>query len=324
MEKLVAQFPSQLEDALNIQSNLQFSKEGFYPANIVISGLGGSAIGGGIVKDYVYPLIDMPIYVNRHYFLPAYVKENTLLIICSYSGNTEETISALEDGILKKANIVCIASGGKIEQIAKEKGLNLLKLPEGFQPRAALGYIIAQMLFVLSEVKVIGKSYVEEIKSAIQLLNQEKEYIQEHSKQLAVDLKDKFPILYSSNAIQDITTRWKQQLNENAKTLTWDNVFPEMNHNEIVGWSKDLQDFAVIILRNDNDFGRIQQRMELTMTLIKKCTESVFEVHSKGTNFFERALYLIHYGDWLSLHLAKQNGVDANDVENIDFIKKNL
>ncbi len=324
MEKLIAQFPAQLTDALNIQYEIEFSEDDFKPHNIVISGLGGSAIGGGIVKDYAYPIVNAPIYVNRHYFLPGYVNEDSLVIICSYSGNTEETVSALEDALMKKAKIICISSGGQIAAMAEKKGLNLLKLPEGYQPRAAIAYIICNILHALASVNVIGKSYITEVQEAVELIEKEKAYIKEHSQQLAQDLLGKMPVFYSSNSMQDVTTRWRQQINENSKTLAWDNVLSEMNHNEIVGWSEPHEELAVVFLRNDNDFVRMQKRIELSIELIKKSTDAVFEVHSKGNNFFERALYLIHYGDWLSLHLAELKGVDPNVVGPIDYIKENL
>lgn len=324
MEKVVAQFPAQLTDALNIQYDFNFFEEDFQPRNIVISGLGGSAIGGGIVKDYAYPLVNIPIYVNRNYFLPGYVNEHSLVIICSYSGNTEETVSALEDALMKNAKIVCITSGGAIAKIATEKKLNLLKLPTGYQPREAIGVSICNVLHVLAAVEVIGRSYLTEVKEAVELIEKEQDYIKEHSAQLAQDLFGKIPVLYSSNSMQDIVIRWRQQINENSKTLAWENVLPEMNHNEIVGWSEPHENLAVVFIRSDNDFGRIQTRMELSIDLIKQSTPHVYEVYSKGNNFFERALYLIHYGDWLSLHLARLKGANPNEVAPIDYIKSNL
>lgn len=324
MENLITQFPSQLKDAINIQSKFEIFEDDFNPQNIVISGMGGSAIGGGIVKDYLYPIVNIPIYVNRHYFLPAYVNENSLVIICSYSGNTEETISALQDAILKNAKIICFSAGGKLEELAKEKNIPHLALPKDYHPRATIGYAIAYILHIISEFKIIGKSYITEIQESISLLEKEMDYIKEHSRQLAEDLLGKTPIFYSSNNIEDITTRWRQQINENAKTIAWDNVLPEMNHNEIVGWDEKKEDFAVVFLRNDNDFGRIKQRIDLSIEIIKKCTDAVFEIHSKGNNFFERAFYLIHYGDWLSIHLAALKGIDPGPVAPIEFIKSNL
>src|SRR5690554_8518 len=199
MDKLIASFPKQLDEALNIGSSFQFSKDNFTPKNIVISGLGGSGIGGGIVKDYAFPIISIPMYVNKHYFLPAYVNEDSLVIICSYSGNTEETIQAIEDAIIKNAKIVCISSGGEIVEIAKSKNLDCIIIPGGSEPRANLGYSLVQILYTFLHFRILGTSFENEIRDAITLLQKESEFIKEHAQQLAKDIHGKIPVIYSSN-----------------------------------------------------------------------------------------------------------------------------
>lgn len=324
MDKLIASFPGQLVTALKIGERFSFSQMPGTPQNIVISGLGGSGIGGTIVQNYTAQNIKIPLIVNKNYFLPAFVNKHTLVIICSYSGNTEETIQAFEDARKKHAPIICITSGGKIADIAGLHKCDCVLIPPGMPPRACLGYSIVQILYCLHHFSVIDGTFKEEIKKSITLLQETSAEIREKAKVLAKQVQGKLPVIYADSAVEGIALRWRQQVNENGKMLGWEQVLPEMNHNELVGWHESNEGLAVIFLRNEQDYERVQLRMEINKEIIGKYTASVFEVWSSGDSYFERAFYLIHLGDWFSWYLAQEHHVDATEVNVIDYLKGKL
>ncbi len=137
-------------------------------------------------------------------------------------------------------------------------------------------------------------------------------------------MNGKLPILYADAHLEGVAVRWRQQINENAKMLCWHNIVPEMNHNEIVGWKDKRDDCVVVFLRSADDYERVQMRIEINKKMIRKCTNQVYEIWSKGGSYLEQALYLVHIGDWLSWYLAVEHHVDANEVAAIDFLKGEL
>jgi glucose/mannose-6-phosphate isomerase len=324
MFDLIDRFPLQLQEALSIGEKAVLNPSPVPISNVVISGLGGSGIGGKIVSQLVEKETSVPIIVNNKYFIPAFVGPNTLVIISSYSGNTEETIHCLEEAAKKNAKIVCITSGGTIAELAKEKNFDLITIPGGNPPRTSLGYSFTQIFFILHFFKLIDKTFKSKIASAISLLEREKQSIIVEAKAIAAKLLDKMPVIYSVAATEAISIRLRQQLNENAKVLCWHHVFPELNHNELVGWRQESENLAVIILRNKNDFERNNTRIEISKDIFKKYTSTVIELYSKGDSNIENAIYLIHLGDWISYFLAELRGIDSVEVKIIDYLKDQL
>lgn len=324
MDKLIALFPEQLAQALEIGSSYLFKQDKIAVKHVVITGLGGSGIGGSLVQNYLSGRIKIPLFVNKNYFLPAFVDETTLVIVSSYSGDTEETIEALNEAVTKKARVICITSGGKIAEIARAANLDCIIIPPGMPPRACLGYSFVQLLYILAHYEVSDRSFESEISEAAQLLRQDSSLIQTESAALAKKMVGVTPVIYVENSMEAVAVRWRQQINENAKTLCWHNVIPEMNHNELVGWKTNTENRAVIFLRNDNDYERVQMRIEINKTIIRQYTNNITEVYSKGGSYLARALYLVHYGDWLSWFLAQENDLDATEVAVIDFLKGEL
>jgi glucose/mannose-6-phosphate isomerase len=324
MKKLVLDFPLQLHEALIIGKNYRFLAQGNEFSNVVVTGLGGSGIGGSIVQNYVFDKLKIPFFVNKDYSLPAFVNSKSLVIVCSYSGNTEETIMAMQQAIKKRATIVCITSGGKVAEMATKKNMDCILVPAGMPPRSCLGYSLVQILYVLLNFNLIGNNFEKELKTTIKQMQECENATQKKAMIIAKKILGKLPVIYSAGNFEGVAIRFRQQLNENSKLLAWHGVVPEMNHNELVGWRDEAQDKAVILLRNQDDYERVQTRMEINKKIIKKHTSTIIEIYSEGKSYLEQAFYLIHLTDWISVLLADLRELDATEVKVIDFLKSSL
>lgn len=325
MDSLVARFTEQLREALEIGKNATIRPAESPVQNIFLSGLGGSGIGGNFVYEFVKDELKIPFIVSKGYDIPSFVGPNTLAIASSYSGNTEETLSAMDKMLASGARIICVASGGKLINIAKEKGLDYILVPDNWpSPRACLGYSMVQQLFILHKLGLISDKSIRSIESSIALLDTEMEDIQAKAKMIAEFLFGKIPVIYTTDRMESVAVRFRQQVNENAKMLCWHHVIPEMNHNELVGWRIKNEDLAVIIFRNKDDHARNQVRIDITKEIIGNYTTSMIEVFSKGKDLAERSLYFVNLGDWISVYLADLRKVDSIEVKVIDFLKAEL
>lgn len=324
MKELVAAFPQHLREALTIGRSAQFKTTGKSFENIVISGLGGSGIGGRIVSQLLADHCALPIICTSDYVLPAFVNQKTLVIISSYSGDTEETVAAMQEAVSKGAEIACVTSGGRIGAYAKEQGLNHIIIPGGNPPRSMFGYSSVQLLFVLKAYGIINGDFEKEVEASIRTIESDIENIRSVSKSVADKIVKRIPVLYSEASYEGLAIRWRQQINENSKMLCWHHVFPEMNHNELVGWTGGDNRVAVIIIRNEDDHKRSQLRMELCKKLMGEKCDTILEVWSKGSSRLERTMYLNHVGDWLSIDLAEIKNEDATAIPAIIFLKNEL
>lgn len=324
MKSLVAAFPQHLREALTIGRAAQFKNTDKKFDNIVISGLGGSGIGGKIVSQLLADHCALPIICTSDYVLPSFVSNKTLVIISSYSGDTEETVAAMQEAVAKGAEIACVTSGGKIGAYAKENGLNHIIIPGGNPPRSMFGYSSVQLLFVLKAYGIIDNSFEKQVESSIATIEGDIDNIRSVSKSIADKIVKRIPVLYSEASYEGLAIRWRQQINENSKMLCWHHVFPEMNHNELVGWTGGDNRVAVIIIRNEDDHKRSQLRMELCKKLMGEKCDTILEVWSKGSSRLERTMYLNHVGDWLSIDLAEIKNEDATAIPAIIFLKNEL
>lgn len=325
MKTLISSFGDHLKDALSRIASYSFDFKGSNEfSNVVISGLGGSGISGTIISELIAPVANVPVWINKDYGLPAFVNEKTLVVACSYSGNTEETLSAAKIALSKGAKVVCITSGGELLKIAGENRLNVLTMQGGNPPRSMLGYSFIYLCYLMKNYGVADFQYSLGVDEFLQLLKKEEAEIKEKAENLAKRLKGKIPVIYAVSGSLGIATRWRQQFNENAKMLAWEAEIPEMNHNELVGWEGGNTDYATIFLRNSTDFERSSRRIEIIKEIIGKKTENINEVWSKGESAVARTLYLIHFGDWVSYYLSKINGVDIMDIRSIDHLKSEL
>ncbi len=324
MKELIQHFSKQVSEAITIGKKYKTQFEGQKFHNVVVSGLGGSGIGAELVKEYVAHHLNVPFIVSKDYTLPEFIDNNTLFIASSYSGNTEETLASFQVALKKKAKIVCVTGGGKLAELAAKHKLDLITIPSGMPPRACLGYSFVQQLFVLKQVGLLKLNFEKDLKAAIALMDKEEKSIEKSSLKIAEKIFDKTPIIYAIDGSSAVAVRFRQQVNENGKQLCWHHIVPEMNHNELVGWRTKDEKLAVIIFRNKEDNARSQMRIELNKKVFKQYTSTIIEIWSKGNSFLERALYLIHTGDWISWHLSVLRNFDCNEVKVIDWLKGEL
>jgi len=324
MRRLINQFTSQLNEALIIGENVRFNKTNNEIKSIVITGLGGSGIGGKIASQLVSKQLKVPVLINNDYSLPSFINENTLVIVSSFSGNTEETLYALKVAQAKNTEIACITSGGKLKEIAESNNYNCVILPKAFSPRAMLTYSIVQQLYLFYYYELIDNTFVKEIKSTIKVLENCVDDIKDLAHQISLSLHNKTFIIYSEASIEGVAVRLRQQINENSKCLGWHHVVPEMNHNELVGWAGGKPEYTVLILRSSYEYKRSSVRLNITREIIKKYTPNVIEIKAVGNTFTEQTFYHILLGDWISVYLAELNQVDDVEVKVIDYLKSEL
>lgn len=333
MHVLVEKFPEQVEETVQASRNISLPSAGAVHS-IVVTGLGGSAIGGDLARSIAGRDLKRPYIVNRDYGLPAFVDASTLLFACSYSGNTEETLSAYRQAATAEASIICITSGGTLRALADADGYPVLTLPGGLPPRAALGHSLFMLLGAMQKLGVIpdmAESMDETLGLLAELRNRYGSANPESSnpaKMIASSMSGKVVAIYGSSAALDtVAFRWRSQIEENAKNLALHHVLPEMNHNELVGWLypvETLQRIGVVLLRDRGDHPQVQRRFELTREIISERAGALHEVWSEGKSRLARVMSLIYLGDFVGLYLAYLNNTDPTPVEVIDYLKSRL
>lgn len=333
MRTLLESFPDQLESAVRAGQAISMPKYDEIRL-LVVTGLGGSAIGGDLARSVAGPRLRIPLLVNRDYDLPGFVGADSLVFACSYSGNTEETISAYRQARDAKAAIVCITSGGRLQAMAEGNGHAVVSLPAGLPPRAALGYSLVGLLSAMRALQLIpdpAKSFEEAVELTKKLRDSYSASNPESSnpaKSLAVSLHGKIAAIYASSGIMDgAAYRWRSQIEENSKNLAFHHVLPEMNHNELVGWAYPedvLRQVGVVFLRDKGDHPQVQRRFELTKERISARAGVLHEVWSEGNSLLARVLSVIYLGDFVSLYLAFLNDTDPTPVKVIDYLKMKL
>jgi glucose/mannose-6-phosphate isomerase len=325
MHELVERFTAQLEEALEIGRNAVINKPKGTIRNVYVSGLGGSGIGGNFAQEFIRNEAKIPYVVGKGYDAPNWVGKSSLAIVSSYSGNTEETLTAFDALLKTGAKIVCVASGGKLIELAKQHGLDYVQVPSNWpSPRACLGYSVVMQLCILNKLRIISAKAIKQVESSIVLINKESDDIKKRAEKVANQLHGKIPVIYTTDRMESVAVRFRQQVNENAKMLCWHHVIPEMNHNELVGWRIPNDNLAVIYFRNKDDYQRNAVRIDINKTIIKDYTKTIIELNSKGRNLIEHAMYFVHLGDWASCYLADLRGVDSIEVKAIDFLKSEL
>ena len=325
MNTLIQAFPAQLVEALDLGANATINPPSNTINLVYVAGMGGSGIGANFVAEFIKNECSVPYLIGKGYGVPSYINENTLFIASSYSGNTEETLSALDLASKTEAKIVCIASGGKIIDKAVKNGWDYIKLPGGSpSPRACLGYSLVQQLHILNKVGLIGDQLLKNVKSASDLIKYDQEEIMNKAEKVAQILHGKMPIIYTTDRMEAVAVRLRQQLNENSKILCWHHVIPEMNHNELVGWKDNHPNIAVIYFRNRDDYYKNALRIDINKEIIGKNCSTIIEIYSKGQSLIEKAIYFVHLGDWISWYLSDLRNVDAIEIEVIDYLKSEL
>ncbi len=313
-EEMLKSFPDQLQwEKTDIDRSLY--------RTITFCGMGGSGIVGDIAKSWLeHRGCNVVAMSHRGYGLPNYVKGEEHLVICtSYSGNTEETISNFEAAMERDATVICISSGGKLEELAKKSGVLHLKVPSGFAPRYALGYMLSKILTLLGVEK-------DELEDAKENLKTSYDEIKKKGEEIASKLYGYIPIIYATPLTEACAFRWKTQINENSKTQAYFATLPEMHHNEVVGLdnAEIRSKCAFVVMFDPKDHERVRRRVDITIRLLKDLGIVPVVIGGDGNSYLARLLYLIHVGDWASYYLAGKYGFEPLPVKVIDWIKEEL
>jgi glucose/mannose-6-phosphate isomerase len=331
MYRLAVEFPDQCRKALDIARKTELRKP-FGPAVAVLAGMGGSAAGGDFVRALFDADNSLPFFVSRDYTLPGCVGAGDLVFLASYSGNTEETLSAYEEAKDIGVHVIAVTSGGKLAELARADGFDVIQIPGGQPPRTALGYMFVPVVAACARFGLLpAQDYV----SAFALLDQcaakwgdAVPFDENPAKQLAAALHGGVALLYGLGSYQGlVANRWKGQINENAKNLAFTNVFPELNHNEILGWVKakeqGVESWSVVVLEDGTESEKIKTRARVTEQLVGDAA-SFHRVKAEGETLLEKILALVYFGDFLSLYLAALNQVDPENIDSINTLKAEL
>jgi glucose/mannose-6-phosphate isomerase len=300
--------------------------------NVVYAAMGGSALAAMISQTW--PAYKIPFEICRQYKVPAYVSQNTLFIACSYSGNTEETLSALAEAEQKGAKIVIIAGGGKLQEIAQAKNYEFVLLPKAEQPRYAVLYNVRALVQVLEAAGLVNEAEASSqmkqtagfLRQAVQAWIPTVPTDQNPAKKLAQELAGKSGVVYGGPLMAPAAYKWKISFNENAKNIAWWGQYPEFNHNEFIGWSSHPVDkpYAVIDLRSSFEHERVQKRFELSDKLLSGRRPAANVVQAQGETLLEHLLWTINFGDFVTIYLALLNNVDPAPVDLVEKFKQEL
>ena len=326
-------FPKFCREAVSLARKLSLGYAGVQ--RVIVAGMGGSAIGGEYLKQLFIdcPECMVPVEVCRDYFLPAYADEKVLVFVVSYSGETEEALNVFADALKRKCMIVCISSGGTVTRFAEKLKLPHIVVPSGLAPRAAFPYLFLPMPILMQKLDV-APGISPEIEEAIQILeamenevSPQKALEENPAKKLACELLETVPVFYGFRFYGAVAQRFKQQFNENSKVpCRWD-VFPELNHNEIMGWEaprKLTNLFSVVMLRDRDEPVEIRERIEATKALIRGKAGKILELWGKGTGRLAKMLSTTYIGDFASVYLAILRGVDPTPVKTIASLKQKM
>lgn len=324
MEKYILAFPELVSSGYGLGSSMKLSKLP-HIRNIVYAGMGGSAIAGDVVKDYLFDDLDRPFQVVRHYSLPSYADDRTLVIISSFSGNTEETISCYKDAKRRKALVLVITSGGQIGSIAAKNGDMLIELPISMPPRCALGMTLFALLGVLEGI-CSSKRVSADIKAVLGLMNDYQPDF-DSAASIADELYGFMPILYTDERMGSVARRVANQFSENSKHFAHFNFIPEMNHNEIVGMHKPefiKEKTKILFITFESDSERIRKRMLVTEKLLRDAEFKTFNVFFSSSNVLFNIIDAIMLFDLASLLLSAKNDEDPMLIKRIEKLKKEL
>jgi glucose/mannose-6-phosphate isomerase len=298
--------------------------------SIIVTGMGGSAISGDLMQNYLLDELDLPFSVNRSYSVPPSLNKDTLLIVSSYSGNTEETLSVFNSALKQKCKMICITTGGKLEKLAVKNQIPVVKIIAGFHPRYALGLSFFSLLKILQKLKLIPKQD-SIVKTIINLWKEKGKYYSRQNN-IAIGYAEQIlgyiPVIYSA---ADITSavgyRFKCQFNENSKLHAFHNILPEADHNEIIGWEAftETQFRTKLINILDKSYHpQIKRRFQITSELITQSKAEVINLESNERKLKVRLMDLIYLCDWITYYTAILRGYDPAEIRNIDLLKEKL
>ncbi len=329
----IHEMPWQCQQAWQMAEDFDLPQEYSEINKVLIIGMGGSAIGGDLASSLVAPEARIPVSVYRGYDLPAFVDDSTLVIASSYSGNTEETLSAFNQALQTGARKLVITTGGKLKNIADDNGIPVLTFNYRSQPRAALAFSFLPILCFLQKLGFIGNKSAD-VTEALEVLqglsrriNETQPVEQNPARQLAEKLYGHLPVIYGAGLLSEVAHRWKTQINENSKAWAFYEVFPELNHNAVVGYQfppELAEKIIVVLLRSDLLARPVQLRYEVTCQLLERAGVRYEFVDGEGTSPLSQLLSLVLFGDYVSYYLALLYRIDPSPVETINYLKEQL
>ncbi len=324
-------FPSHWQEAVEFTKKVEWGIRADRIKNICFAGMGGSAIGADLLRAYSLDSCPVPVYVNRDYDIPAWVDDYTLFVACSFSGNTEETLSSLEQAREQGAQIVAVTSGGRLLVESSGEGYGYVKIPGGMPPRAALAYSFVPLFRLFHDLGYIDQP-IEVLETTQAHLREQGEVLSDldenRALEIAREIQDTLPIIYTGGGLTGpVGLRWRCQFEENSKVLAYGNQIPEMNHNEIVGWEQTAHltgRLSVIILEDESDHPKVKQRMQIVKEMVDDLTVFSTRIPTRGEERLTRQFSLVQLGDWVSFYLALVNGVDPTPIAKIELLKSRL
>ncbi len=334
MLKACEKTPDYCKDAVKRAERVGMPNSYKLPKNVIIAGMGGSAIGGELLKDWLHDRAAIPIEVCRDYILPAYANENSLVIAVSYSGETEETLSAFLEAVKRRCMIIAVSSGGHLQTFSQKLTIPHITIPTGLPaPRAAIAYLLFPLV-ILMEKLCVAKKTSEEIKETFYVLQKisEENAIRTPlenniAKKTALEIGDTVPIIYGFRQYNAVARRLKCQFNENSKVPSKFDIFSELNHNEVVGWEAPenlTKNFSIIFIRDPNELPKIKQRIEVTKQIASKKVRRILEIRSVGKQKLSKMLSAMYLGDFVSIYLALLRGVDPTPTKTITHLKREM
>jgi len=315
MLALIKDLPYQARESLTIGAEIAIRDS---VENIIIAGMGGSAIAGSVLQSICYN-DKIPITVCRGMGLPGWAGEKTLVIAISYSGDTDETLSMYTDATRKKCKILVVTSGGKLARLAKQDGLPLVMIPRGLPPRGAIGYLLIPILAILCRSHLVDEDHLDGFEHVVGVL--ERAAYTTSAQNLAKRLGGCIPLIYSTPKLEGVGLRWKTVLNENSKVPAFANTMPEIAHNEIVPFGNTKLQFHAVMLRDERDTLQMKRRIEALKTILRSKGVQVTDIEIKGTSNLSKIMSAVHLGDLVSYYLAEEDGIDPLSIKIIDEYK---
>ena len=302
----------------------------FAPRDVFVCGVGGSAIGGDLLSGWLSVSSEIPCYVTRSYAVPSFMGKDSLVIVASYSGNTEETLHMFEEARKKRAKIVSISSGGQLAEMSESYGVPFARLPPGMMPRATVGFMFGAMLGVLERSGIVSPD--KQVEETARMLTKMNSYCKQSAptsdnpaKMLAHELFSFVPVIIGYGVSVPVARRWADQLNENGKVLAFSSELPEMDHNEIVGWTKDTRSkgFAAVFLEHGKGETAMDRRLAATKEMLGR-TAAVYTAEAIGLSPMSKMFSLVMLGDFVSAYLGVLRKEDPSSNEPIDELKSML
>jgi glucose/mannose-6-phosphate isomerase len=299
---------------------------------LIIAGMGGSAVGGLLLRDWLYKSSKVPIEVSRDYSLPSWVDDETMVFVVSYSGNTEETLSQFREALERKCPIVCFTSGGELKELANQKGIPVFVFSVGYQPRAAIAFQFFSIATVSKRLGLIGEETWEEVDEAIKVLKNLRKDLSPNTplkknpaKSLALSIKDHIPFVLGNTQYMAVAYRYSTQFNENSKSLAAASFLPEAFHNSVMAReanSKLIDRCCIVLIHDHTEDERHSNKIERFMTLMSESFGRIVEVKPIGRSRLSRMLSALLIGDYASVYLGILYGHDPSTTESINLLKE--